>query len=779
MTTFDVQPQRQAVPALSRGVLPLFVVVIFTSALLLFALEPMFAKMTLPVLGGSPSVWSVAVVFFQALMFGGYCYAHVLIRWMDPRRGALVHVALLCLAFLFLPVALRAAGAPPTDHDPTLWLIGLFAASVGVPFFALSAHGPLLQAWFARSGHSHARDPYFLYSASNVGSFAALLAYPFVIEPLFGLRAQSQGWAIGFVLLVAMIVICAFSVFWRSGGAAAIGSRIEVETETETEAEAEATAPIAPAAAMIWVALAFVPSALLVSVTVYLSNDVAAAPLLWVVPLGLYLLTFVIAFRARSPQAQTKFENRLSIAQPWLSAIILMIICIGSFAWMTLGLVTHLALFVINALVCHAALYRLRPPARHLTFFYAAMSLGGALGGAFVSLLAPLLFSSLVEYPLLLATALFCRPGAIAEIRAFTASVWAKVASATIALALAAAALGLLAPVDLGYKLLAGAIGALLLLNWRSAGRTAIFGVAATIAILLLQTFTPGRESFRSFFGVHRVEEARDGKFRTLAHGKTMHGAIRIRNDDGTMVTGKPLPTTYYAFDGPLGEAIAVARRTSGHGKLNQASFIGLGTGALACHVHEDEAVTFFEIDPLVVWLARDSGRFRFLSDCGPQARYVLGDARLTLAQQRTKSDIIVVDAFSSDAIPTHLLTLEAFELYVRLLAPRGVIAVHISNNTMDFADIIGRIATELGLYAYVRRDMAVSANESEFRSPSVVAMIVRDPAQVRGLLENGSGLWRIETAAHAPLWTDDHATILTAMLAKLRLEAANLAIFK
>lgn len=772
MTTLDIQPPHHAVTALSRGVLPFFVVTIFTSALLLFVLEPMFAKMMLPVLGGSPSVWSVAVVFFQALMFAGYCYAHGLTRWIKPRWAVLVHVTLLGIAFLFLPVALRATDAPPAEHDPTLWLIVTFTVSVGLPFFTLSAHGPLLQAWFARSGHSHARDPYFLYSASNIGSFAALIAYPFVIEPLFGLRAQSQGWTIGFVLLAGMIAVCAFSVFQRYGGVAAAG-------ETGSHVEAEASAPIAPAAVMTWMMLAFVPSALLVSITAHISSDVAAAPLLWGMPLGLYLLTFVMTFRTRSAERQTKLENTLSVIQPWLSAFVLMIICIGALTWITLSLVTHLALFVVNALVCHAALYRLRPPSHHLTFFYAAMSLGGALGGAFASLAAPLLFSSVVEYPLLLVMALFCRPAAVAQILAFKASAWAWVASVATALALAAVALALLSPDEFGYKLLAGTIGLLLLLNWRSAGRTAIFGVAAAIAILLLHTFTPGRESFRSFFGVHRVEEVRDGKFRTLSHGKTVHGAIRIRNEDGSTVTGKPLPTTYYAFDGPLGEAIAAARHASGNGKLNQASFIGLGTGALACHVHEDEAVTFFEIDPLVVRLARDSGRFRFLSDCGPQARFALGDARQTLAQQQNKSDIIVVDAFSSDAIPTHLLTREAFELYLRQLMPHGVIAVHISNNSMDFVDIIGRIATELGLYAYVRHDLAVAGNHPEFRSPSVVATIVRDPADVRGLLGSGSGWRRIETTSQAPLWTDDYSTVLTAILAKLGIEVPNLGFFK
>jgi hypothetical protein len=755
MSALDVETRRSPLGVLlGRRVLPIFAVTIFTSALLLFAIEPMFAKMALPSLGGSPSVWSIAMVFFQGLMFAGYCYAHALTRWMAPRHGAIFHAGMLCLAFMCLPVALHAGTAPPADSNPAFWLIGVFTISVGLPFFVLSAHGPLLQAWFARSGHRQADDPYFLYGASNIGSFAALIAYPLVIEPLFGLTAQSRTWAAGFVVLTVLIVVCALCVFGRSGAGYAASAPTR---------DANASQPVRRANALSWMVLAFVPSALLVSVTAHISADIAAAPLLWVIPLAIYLLTFVLTFRSQAVVAETT----LAVLQPWIAAAVLMAMCIGAFPFLALNLVSHLGLFVVNALVCHAALYRQRPQARDLTLFYAAMSLGGALGGIFAGLAAPMLFSSVVEYPLLVAAALFCRPGVFADLRALDQKSAARMAITALALLAAAWVLIRVAPPDIAYKALAAGIGVLILLNWRSAGCVAVFGLAATAGILLQQNLTSSRESFRSFFGVHRVEEAHDGKFRTLSHGTTIHGAIRIRNEDGTPVSGPPMPTTYYAPQGPLGDVINAARLT--HGKIGHAAFIGLGVGALACHIKPSEAVTFYEIDRLVLHLARDSGRFRFLSDCAPQAQFVLGDARLTLQDQRQASDVIVVDAFSSDAIPTHLLTREAFELYLRKLSPEGLIAVHISNNTMEFHAIIARIAADLGLVAYMRRDLAIPPDDPDFRTASVVAVLARDPVHLRGLLGENSQWRRLEPNMASWVWTDDYSTILRAIADKLR----------
>lgn len=740
--------------ALRLYALPVFAATIFLSALLLFALEPMFTKMALPSLGGSPAVWSVAMVFFQGLMFAGYCYAHALTRWMAPVKGAILHGCVLALAFASLPVALRAGAGLPEGGSPAAWLIGVFTMSVGLPFFALSAHGPLLQAWFARSGHRQARDPYFLYGASNIGSFAALIAYPVVIEPLSGLAAQSRAWTLGFAGLAALIGVCAVCVFRRGGEAAQLRAPAPAE-------EARPAASLKSAGA--WAALAFVPSALLVSVTAHISTEIAAAPLLWVIPLGLYLLSFTLTFRQPAPA----LEGPLAILQPGLTLTILVAGAIGSFGSLGMGLACHLALFCVNALVCHLALYRLRPGAGDLTLFYAAMSFGGALGGLFAGLAAPLMFSSVAEYPLLMAAAMFCRPGALRGLMALSKPARITLALGACAPPAAAFALSQGARIEWAPTLLAGVIAALVLFHWRDAGRVAVAALSATLGIMLMEKLDPRYETFRSFFGVHRVEAARGGAFRTLAHGTTLHGAIRIRNPDGSVASGRPVPTTYYAMKGPLGEAVSAAR--AAHGSIGQAAFIGLGAGALACHMRAGEPVTFFEIDPLVIQLARDSGKFRFLSDCAPQARFVTGDARLTLARGPAANDIIVVDAFSSDAIPVHLLTREAFQLYLSKLAPEGLIALHISNNTMEFSGIVARIAADLGLAAYMRRDEAVAPDDADFRTPSLAAVIARDAKHLGALAAQGSGWTRLEANRANWPWTDDYSTILPALLAKHR----------
>ena len=737
---------------LQRLALPIFATTIFASALLLFSLEPLFTKMALPSLGGSSSVWSIAMVFFQGLMFAGYCYAHVLTRWISPRCGALLHLCLLAAAFVSLPVIVRMSATVPAGIDPAMWLMGVFALSVGLPFFALSAQGPLLQAWFSRSGHAQANDPYFLYGASNIGSFAALILYPLAVEPLVGLAAQGRAWTWGFAILAAMMAACAWSVF-SARACPAIPASVA----------ARETAPVSASRWVAWAALAFVPSGLLISVTAHISTDVAAAPLLWVLPLGLYLLTFVLAFRDR-PQAA---EARTGVAQAWLGAAVLMVGCIGMFSAMFAGLAVHLLLFFVNAMVCHGALYRLRPGARDLTLFYAVMSLGGALGGLFAGLLAPLLFSSVAEYPLLIAAAFFCRPGAMAQLRSLERRDLGKLVALAGALLLGAWA----AAANLGSPaapyLIAVVIGVAILLNWRSPGRTAILGLAATLASLVIQAHTFQRENFRSFFGVHRISEEADGKFRLLVHGNTMHGAMRIRNEDGTPATGRPQPTTYYHPDGPLGDAVKAAR--AAQGTLKHAAFIGLGVGSLACHVNTDEAVTYFEIDPLVVKIASDPSRFRFISDCAPHTQFVVGDARLTLAAQPGLSDLIVVDAFSSDAIPVHLLTRDAFAMYVRKLSSQGLIAVHISNNHMEFSGIIARIAADLGLLAYGRKDMAIKSADHDLRSSSIAVVLAREPVALAGLTGEGTQWRRLEADMSSWVWTDDYSTILSAITAKMR----------
>jgi len=735
---------------LAQLILPVSVIAISLSALLLFVVEPMFAKMALPALGGSPAVWSVAMVFFQTVMLLGYIYAHVLTKVLPVRIGALVHIDLLGLAFLFLPVGLRAGEA--SQDNPAFWLIGVFGFSVGLPFFALSAQGPLLQAWFARSDHPCAKDPYFLYAASNIGSFAALVAYPFVIEPLFGLSAQATTWTIGFVVMAGLVAAAGF---------ATCATPTRDDESSSTTVTAIPTPRIAPMTFLKWVGLSLVPSGLMVSVTAHISTDIAATPLLWVIPLGLYLLSFVWTFRTR-PLISDKVLNLLL---PVTATMVLMTMLLN-FDSFVIAIIIHLAFFFISALVSQRLLYQLRPDASQLTVFYMGISLGGALGGLFAGLIASFLFSSILEYPLLIAATLFCRSGLLNLLRETPTREFARI--------LVIAAAGVMAEVfvsltfdkpGIARYIVTIVFAALILLDWRKPQITAIIGVMIVAHLAIFQQFFATGESLRSFFGVSVIDTIMNGQFRILRHGTTLHGAERIRNANGSSpYVGRPLPTTYYHPDGPIAQAIAAARDVNDGLNL---SVIGLGAGSIACLTRDGESLIFYEIDPVVIKIATDPNRFRFLSDCTPNAKIVLGDGRLTLGNQEANSDAIVVDAFSSDAIPVHLLTREAFALYLTKLSDRGIIVLHISNNMMDLREVIARTAADLGLSTYVRKDFPATA-PSDMRSASIVAVLTRDPAHLGSLLKDGTIWEKIDPNMASSPWTDDYSTILPAIVAKM-----------
>jgi hypothetical protein len=721
---------------------------IFLSAALLFSVQPMFTKMVLPVLGGSPSVWSLAMVFFQTLLLAGYAYAHLLATRMGQRPAAIIHGLMLIAAYASLPIAARTGGEPPAGADPSLWLIGVFALSVGLPFFALSAQGPLLQAWFARSGHPRAKDPYFLYAASNIGSFAALLGYPLLIEPFFGLTDQSAGWSVAFLAMAALILRTSLT----GDGAAAWRAPPRAETGEAIRAPVKAK----------WIALAFIPSALLVAVTAHMSTDIGSAPLIWVIPLGLFLLSFPLAFRARAKSS----DDQMVCVQIWSGALVLISIAMGSRGANAslIMLAFHLVFFFASARLCHGVLYDLRPRGSQLTSFYLCMSLGGMIGGLFAGLAAPLIFSSLAEYPMLVAAAIACAPHALREFKQTPRREALAFGALFVAGAVAFAALTLLTPWSFQARiLLILLIGLPMLANWRLRGRTLLLALLALVTILTLKAFTQG-ESYRSFFGVTRVEEAEKGALRLMVHGSTLHGAIRLRGADGRAVTGRPTPTTYYSLSGPMGETISAMRKAKG--RLDHTAVVGLGAGTLACHFEPSERVTFYEIDPVIVRLATDKTRFRFLSDCDARPNIVLGDARLTLARQTEKSDLIVIDAFSSDAIPMHLLTREAVGVYLSKLAPGGALVMHISNNVVELADIVARIGAEHGLVTHVVQDRPIG-KEDELAAASKVAVLARSKDDLKTLLDGGRNWTDVTPPASYPLWTDDRSTIFTALAAK------------
>lgn len=751
MTSFELPAGGRLNAA--RWAMPAFCAALFLSAFLLFSIQPMFAKMVLPILGGAPSVWSVAMVFFQAVLLAGYAYAHVLTRLPSTRLAAGVHLAVMGAAFLSLPIALAPMAQTPPEQGEALWLIGVFAASVGLPFFAVSANGPLLQAWFARSGHPQADDPYFLYGASNIGSFAALIAYPLALEPMLTLGVQANAWTSGFVVLGLAIAGCGALVSGAGAG------------QRETQARAVSPAP-SLGRRLGWIALAAVPSGLLVSVTAHISTNVAAAPLLWVAPLAIFLATFVLVFRERPVLS----DKALSAAQ-----IIFIGLAVGQWAmdddnlWPTL--VIHLGLFFVTAMACHSALYARRPDASRLTEFYLLMSLGGVIGGVFCGLLAPYLFSSVVEYPLLLVASLFCSSAAIAAFRSGAdegAFLPKGRAGAMIAFALMGAiALAFAFKADTGLPsgIAALALFALCVRAPRRAAKVALVGGLASA--VYFAAFSP-IQSYRSFFGVHKIREMY-GQFRVLVHGGTAHGAIRIRQADGSPVTGAPEPATYYTDAGPLAEALRGVRAVRG-GRLERTSLVGLGSGSLACQMRRDEPFTFFEIDPVVVKIASDPSLFRFLDACGKGREIVLGDARLTLGRQPAGAQALVIDAFSSDAIPTHLLTKEAFAAYMRHLDERGVIILHISNNYLDLTRVLARTAAELGLTMWTRFDATPEEEfKTKMRASSHVAVLARSAEDV-GVLASDPARWKLiaPDASVAP-WSDDYSNVLQAMADRYR----------
>ncbi|HUI94817.1 MAG TPA: fused MFS/spermidine synthase [Xanthobacteraceae bacterium] len=745
MTTIDAGV-RAPMPSALRLAPALYAATLFASALLLFMVQPLFAKMVLPRLGGAPAVWSVAMVFFQSALLVGYGYAHLLCRVLPPGRAALIHLILLAGAALTLPIGIAAGFDVPPQSGIAFWLIGLFAASIGLPFVALAASAPLLQHWFAASGHAQARNPYVLYAASNLGSFTALLAYPFVLEPLTRLHDQAQSWSIAFAALALLV--------------AAAGLIVARRASVDRVAADAADAPPAWADRLRWTALAAVPSGLVIAVTSFVTTDLAAAPLLWVVPLAIYLATFVAVFRDR----------------PWLdhaTVVRLAPLIVAPVAVTLLGAVQphwlaaiafNLLTFAILTLACHGELYRRRPAPAHLTEFYLWISLGGALGGVFAGLIAPYAFNGIYEYPILIAAGLLAMPGIFAG----GPAAWLRqagpilAAAACVAIARIAGLAVLPHAANDVVKLVALLLVGLIIL-WR--GRPATVFALVVFAFVFTAAWAPGRDRVamvRSFFGVHQVLDIDDGTYRVLMHGTTIHGAMRLRGPGGLAPSGRPEPLTYYYEGGPISEAIAATR--AAHRRIADVAVVGLGAGSLACYRKNAETWTFYEIDPQVVRIARDPHLFRFLPECAPTAAIVLGDARLTLAAARARYDLIVLDAFSSDTIPVHLLTQEAFAIYLAHLAPHGVLVVHASNRHLDLVPVVAAAAKAAGLVAFVKKEDKGELLQSNFRASSEVVALARGRADL-GALPTRTGWRPLEPTPSVAAWTDDYSNILGAML--------------
>ena len=728
----------------------------FLSATLLFLVEPMLAKMALPMLGGTPAVWNTCLVFFQAVLLAGYVYAYVATKWLGRRTQIAVHICL-ALAFLaVLPLRIPTGWEPPAQSSPVLWILGMLSVTVGLPFFLLSSSTPMLQRWFAQSGHKSASDPYFLYAASNAGSLVGLLGYPLLMEPSLRLSEQSHFWSYGYALFVAMTAVCG-ALVWRARPSIAFADASTLEESANSE-------KVAWRQRLRWIALAFVPSSLMIGVTTVLTTDVPPIPLFWVLPLAIYLLSFVLVFASRQPISHLWLVRRLPMV---LLLTLFPTLSKRLFPLPVLFLVYLLALLAV-ALVCHGELARTRPPVGRLTEFYLWISLGGVLGGIFNALLAPVIFSTLVEFPLALIFAALLRP-AIDQKPVPPA----KVAQAkrndlllplALGLSMSAIIFGLAhfgVKPSLPVVILLFGYSMVWCLSFSNRPLRFAAGLAALVAASSLYTGPYGEFLLkeRSFFGVSRVANDQTNNLRYLFHGVIVHG-IQSLNPAKSRE-----PLAYYAKSGPAGGILhAMEAKTPNSASLPKPRWavVGLGAGAMACYFQPGESLTFYEIDPAVKRIASDPQYFTFLSQCAPTAPIVLGDARLKLRDAADQSyDLIVLDAFSGDTIPMHLVTREALTLYLRKLAPGGMLAFHISNNHLKLAPVFAALARDAGLVCLIDDDTVLTHAEfDQGKYASQWVVMARTRADL-GQLGTDRHWVALEASAGAQVWTDDYSNLL------------------
>ena len=724
----------------------IFAVAIFLSSGLLFWLEPLFGKMVLPLLGGAAPVWNACILFYQVALLAGYAWAHAGGR-LGHRRHILAHLILSIIALVVLPFSVPQALLPPSVNHPLAWTLGVLTLGVGLPFVVIAANGPLLQRAFSRSASRSARDPYFLYAASNLGSAIALLLYPLFFERVLTLSAQAFAWRRMYIVLVGVLGVCAL-MMWKRGA-------IDIAAD-----EPQAVENIDWPRRLRWLAFAAIPSSLMLGVTAYISAEVAPVPLIWILPLALYLATLVVAFAAPSVLSRWlhaifsgAISSRILLGT---GAALLMVAAIGFSLYARWGgraavVAAHLTLFTVAALICHVRLAAERPSASRLTDYYLWLAIGGGVGGLFNTLIGPLLFTSVLEYPLALAAVVMVLPtrSSAGHSRITRGDLlW------PLAVGIAAASVPLLlrlTHVTLSFSprllLALPALGALAF-----SGRPVRFG-GALVAVIAASATYPSEigsieHATRNFFSVHRVLRDDRNGFRWLTNGVTVHGGQRLTDS----VT--PYPLTYYSPAGPAGDAFRLLSRPR-----QEVGVIGLGAGALMYYGVSGQRWTFFEIDPGVTAIAEDPRFFTFLSQAKAPYRIVEGDARLSLARDSSRFDILVLDAFASDAVPVHLLTREAIHLYESRLRPGGIVLMHISNRFYDLGPLLGVMAKDAGLIAVQRHDTDPDDMQITGKFGSHWVALARGTHDVAPLVRSAG--WEPLASTDMRVWTDDYSSVL------------------
>jgi len=759
----------------------LFSLTLFVSAGLLFSVQPMIGKMILPKLGGSPAVWNTCMVFFQAALLIGYLYAHLLTR-LSRRWQALVHLGVICLPFLLLPIHIsnKAIMAIPSETNPIPWLIGFLVMATALPFIVVSTTAPLLQKWFSITRHHHAHDPYFLYSASNLGSMIGLLMYPLLVEPRLNLMQQSLFWTVGYGCLAVLILCCAFVTlrlkidpskaneqplqnYHMNSFSHTIRER-KVNTEDNTHDSKEDEWPhdtegITYLRLLRWVLFAFIPSSLLLGVTTFLTTDIAPFPLLWVVPLALYLLSFILVFARRPIMPPYWFGRVLS-----LCAVVLLIVFIVKAnhpAWLII--ILNLLLFVTAAMIFHGELARDRPPPSRLTEFYLCLSVGGVLGGLFNAIVAPLLFDNILELPAVMLLACALRPtGRKSDgTKAAFAIRWRD---AAWAMGIGLLTVGLIYTV-LGVSLSREGFSLLFifavpaLMAYRFVRNPMRFALSLLVILVAGLLFMDAHERtlivHRNFFGVIRVTDYAEGKYRLFFHGSTLHGLQSLEPSR----QGEAL--SYFHHSGPIGQVFDIVNASSSSLSIG---VVGLGVGSLAAYAKPTQDWTFYEINPAVVQIARDPQMFTFLKNNHARSfTIILGDARLRLQDAENQQyDLLVLDAFSSDSIPIHLVTMEALQLYLQALSNDGILAFNITNRRLDLKPVFANLAHDANLIGLIRNDYQINIDDqNKGKARSVWVVMARNKNSLAPLFKDTRWeLLRPDTTMG--VWTDDFSNILS-----------------